>query len=109
MNGDFNHQEISLNPQEMFHSLKDGHFQSHFYIYIENIIDFLVGVVGLEPTRLSAPDPKSGVSTIPPHSEKTHSNDFRSHICQNPDGFIAPSTRTKVPYLYLYTLVSPHL
>jgi hypothetical protein len=30
VNGDFNHQEISFNPQEMFHSLKDGYLQAHF-------------------------------------------------------------------------------
>ena len=43
---------------------------------------------------------------ISPHSEKKHSNDFRSHICQFPVEFIAPTTRTKEPYLYFCNLVS---
>ena len=29
-----------------------------------------------------------------------HPNDFRSHICRNPDGLIAPSAHDQVPYLF---------
>lgn len=65
-----------------------------------------VGVVGLEPTRLAAPDPNSGADTYFATLRKKHSNDFRSHICQFPVEFIAPTTRTKEPYLYSCTLVS---
>lgn len=54
---------------------------------------------GLEPSRLTALDPKSSADTNFATSRKKHSNDFRSHICQNPDEFIAPPTRTKIPYL----------
>ena len=41
---------------------------------------------------------------IPPHPVKKHSNDFRSHVCQFPDGFIAPTareTRTLSIFLHL--------
>ena len=65
-----------------------------------------VGVVGLEPTHLSTPDPKSGAATNYATLRKKHSNDFRSHICQFPVEFIAPTTRTKEPYLYFCNLVS---
>ena len=63
---------------------------------------------GLEPSRLTALDPKSSADTNFATSRKKHSNDFRSHICQNHDRFVALPARTKVLYLYSHTFVSLH-
>ena len=68
-----------------------------------------VGMEGLEPSRLTALDPKSSADTNFATSRKKHPNDFRSHICRNPDGFIAPSAvRTKFLIYFLYAFISPH-
>ena len=47
---------------------------SEVYLLVHIVVTFilanLVGVVGLEPTHLSVPDPKSGVSAISPYARK---------------------------------------
>ena len=73
-------------------------------------ISFAVGMVGLEPTLLTEPDPKSGAATNYATSRKKHSNDFRSHVCKvlSIDLSLYPLA-TKEPYPYSCTLVSIHL
>ena len=63
---------------------------------------------GLEPSRLTALDPKSSADTNFATSRKKHSNDFRSHICRNLMDLSLHPLYELVPYLYSHTFVSLH-